>query len=137
MRIRCYSQLRDIDKGREYTIDYPKSIKAKTSLLPILRARGNLSPNYAQVIAEPRREICQKASDSPRNYIDQIINSKAIRHITPNYKAFIEYSIVKDQLIETANRTILLSAGLGKVQLSIRLKGYIRSIILIDILHIL
>ena len=137
MRIRCYSQLRDIDKGCEYTIDYPKSIKVKTSLLSILRARGNLSPNYAQVVAEPRREMCQEASDNPRNYTDQIINSRAIRYITPNYKAFIEYSIVKDQLIETINRTVLLSASLEKIQLSIRVKGQIRSIILIDILYIL
>ena len=56
--------------------------------------------------------------------------------MTPNRKAFIEYSTVKDWPVETANGTVLPGAGLGKVRLSIRVKGHTKSVILTDVLHV-
>ena len=137
LRTKCQSWLRDTDEGREYAAEHPESGKARTGPLPTPGAKGNLSPERAEVVAEPCREVCWEAIKSPRYRTDWIVDLGATRHMTPNRKAFIEYSTVKDWPVETANGTALPSIGIGKVRLSVRADGHTRSVLLTDVLHIL
>ena len=68
--------------------------------------------------------------------MDWIVDSGATRYMTPDRKAFIEYSTVKDWPVETANGTVLPGISLGKVRLFVSIGGRTRSIVLTDVLHI-
>ena len=136
MRIKCQNWLKDTDEGRTYATDHLESGKAKTGPLPTPGAKGNLSPERAQVIAESHEEACWEAHESSRSRMDWIVDSGATRHMTPDRKAFIEYSTVKDWPVETANGTVLPGIGLGKVRLFVSVGGRTRSVVLTDVLHV-
>jgi hypothetical protein len=42
VKVKCFSWLRDTDKGRKYVAKHPKLEKVKTRLLLTLGAKGNL-----------------------------------------------------------------------------------------------
>ena len=56
--------------------------------------------------------------------------------MTPDRKAFIEYSAAELRTVETANGAVLLGIGLGKVRLLVSVEGHTRSIVLTDVLHV-
>ncbi len=61
MKVKCHSWLKDTDEGRKYAKEYLNlelKPKAKTGLLPTPGAKGNLSPERAQVISESTGDIC-------------------------------------------------------------------------------
>ncbi len=56
----------------------------------------------------------------------------------PDYIAFIEYTILSiGQLIIAINRLILPGISRERVRIPISINGHVRSIVLIDVLHIL
>jgi hypothetical protein len=68
VKVKCFSWLRDTDKGRKYVAKHPELEKAKTGLLLTLGAKGNLSPTEkAQVADEYTDEACWHVSESIRN----------------------------------------------------------------------
>jgi hypothetical protein len=42
VKVKCFSWLRDIDKGRKYVAEHPELEKVKTGPLLTLGAKGNL-----------------------------------------------------------------------------------------------
>ena len=56
--------------------------------------------------------------------------------MTPDRKAFIEYSTAELRTVETANGAVLLGIGLGKVRLLVSVEGHTRSIVLTDVLYV-
>ncbi len=67
MKVKCHSWLKDTDKGYKYAKEHPDSElkpKAKTSPLPTPGAKGNLSPERAQVASESTGDICWVAAEN-------------------------------------------------------------------------
>jgi hypothetical protein len=59
VKVKCFSWLRDTDKGRKYSAEHPELEKAKTRPLLTLGAKGNLSPTEkAQVTDKHTDEAC-------------------------------------------------------------------------------
>lgn len=133
VKVKCYKWLKDTDEGRKYAKDHPDS---KTGPLPTPGAKGNLSPERVQVVRESAGEVCWEAAESPRRKQDWILDSGASRHMTPNREAFIEYSTIKPRAVETANGSVLPGIGLGKIRLSVKIKGRTRSVLLSEVLHV-
>ena len=53
-----------------------------------------------------------------------------------DYIMFMKYFMIKNWLVKIVNKAIMLSISLDKIKLTIKIKRYIRSIVLTDILHI-
>ena len=136
VKVKCYSWLKDTDEGRQYATEHPEPTKAKTGPLLTPGAKGNLSPERAQVATDSTGEACWEAVESSRNRADWIVDSGATRHITPDRKAFIEYSTAELRTVETANGAVLPGIGLGKVRLLVSVEGHTRSIVLTDVLYV-
>ena len=136
IRIKCQSWLKDTAEGREYAAEHPELEKAKTGPLPTSGAKGNLSPDRAQVVAEPHGDTCWEVFETPRSRTDWILDSGATRHMTLDRTAFTEYSTVENWPVEMANGAIMPGAGLGKVRLAVKVRGYTRSVVLTDVLHV-
>ncbi len=64
------------------------------------------------------------------------MDSGASRYITPNREAFFKYFIISLRTVKIANGAEMSGIGLGKVRLSVSVEGRIRSIILINVLHV-
>ena len=58
VKVKCYSWLKDTDEGRKYATEHPEPTKAKTGLLPTPGAKGNLSPERAQVATDSTNKVC-------------------------------------------------------------------------------
>ena len=136
MKTKCYTWLKDTDKGRKFSTDNPASANAKTGPLPILGAKGNLIPKRAQIVRDAASDRYWEAVESPRNGDDWIVDSGATRHITYDRKAFIEYLADNLRSVETASGAVLAGASYGKVRLLVCVKGRTRSIVLTDVLHV-
>ena len=57
--------------------------------------------------------------------------------MTPDRTAFIEYiALGAEQLVTAANGSTLPGIGRGRVRIFVSVKGYVKSIVLIDVLHV-
>lgn len=56
--------------------------------------------------------------------------------MTPDRRAFFEYSTVQNRSVETASGAILPGKGIGKVRLPVLVEGNTRSVVLSDVLHV-
>ena len=57
--------------------------------------------------------------------------------MTPEREAFIEYSLLgKEQPVVAANGSTLRGIARGRVRISVRVNGHVKSIILTDVLHV-
>ena len=136
VKVKCHSWLKDTDEGRKYAEEHPDFKKSKTGPLPTLGAKGNMSPEGARVASESTGDICWEAAESPQGAEDWIMDSGASRHMTPNRKAFFEYSAVDLRTVEIANGAKMPGIGIGKVRLPVKVDGRTRSIVLMDVLHV-